>query len=243
MTTNNTLQSLIKNERFQLPPEYLSTRATTKRKGIYQKLNINIDSLVAPYYPVYRFIRVGEDESFDEKYAKNKFIPYLKILDIIKKNDLTTCLHLNCNEGHLVYLARLMEIDCFGFNNVVRQNEKQIFVDKFKTDCLIEFDMNNLHRLNHFFDVIILMTSNYDEMSFKQILKTMSNIANYVVINVSKSNIPFLEKYAFIKKIDKFSINGKDEVLLLQFTSKIKLDQMFKYVLNKENNLINLIKK
>lgn len=242
MISNNNLQRLIENEKFQLPEEYLCSRAKTKNKGNYQKINIDIDSLVKRYYPEARFIRVGENETFDELYAKNAFIPYLRILDIIKKHDLITCLHIDCGIGHLLYLARQMNIDYFGFRNKVTSKEKQIFVDAFQSDCLIQFEMNNLYKLNHYFDVIIHLTSNYDEISFKQLLRILSNKSKYAILNINKQNYSLFKNYKFVTEIESFTTNNSQLFVFLMFPNKLNFDNSYSFNMNNQNNLISLNK-
>jgi len=243
MISNNNLQRLIENNKFQLPEEYLCSRALTKYKGHYQKINIDIESLVERYYPEARFIRVGESETFDEKYAKNTFIPYLRILDIIKKNDLLTCLQIDCGIGHLLYLARQMNLDYFGFRNKVTSKEKQLFVDAFQSDCLIQFEMNNLYKLNHFFDVIIHLTPNYDEISFKHLLRILSNKSKYAILNINKQNYSLLKQYNFVTIIESFTCNNSQLYVFLMFPKKLDININYNFNINNQNNLICLNKK
>ena len=243
MITNNSLQKLIENKKFQLPEEYLCSRAKTKIKGHYQKINIDIDSLVERYYPEARFIRVGEDETFDEKYAKNVFIPYLRILDIIKKHDLITCLQIDCGVGHLLYLARLMNLDYFGFCNNVTLKDKELFINTFQNDCLIKFELNNVYKLNHYFDVIIHLTSNYDEIAFKQLLRILSNKTKYVLLNINKQNYSLLKYYDFVTEIESFTCNKSDTFVFLMFPNKLNLSKVYNFQHNNQNNLISLNRK
>lgn len=237
MMSNNTLQKLIENDQLQLPEEYLCSRAKTKIKGNYQKININIDSIVSRYHNT-RYMRVGDRETFEETYRKNAFIPYLRILDLIKKYDLVTCLHINCHNPHFLYLARQMNIDCFGFNNTISSKDKQLFIDTFQNDCLINFELNNLHRLNHYFDVILSLNSNYDELAFKQLLKLLSNKSQFAIIRVSNNNYSLLNKYLFVEKLEHFNTENSEKIVLLKFKGKQDINKLHKF--NDNNQIIGL---
>lgn len=237
MITNNTLQKLIENEQFQLPEEYLCSRATTKNKGNYEKLNINIESIVSRYHNT-RYMRVGERETFEETYRKNTFIPYLRILDLIKKYELLTCLQIDCNKVHLMYLARQMNIDYFGFNNTILPNEKQIFIDTFQHDCLVNFELNNLQKLNHCFDVILCLKPNYDESAFKHLLRIFSNKSQFAIVNVSNNNYSLLKRYNFLEELEYFNTESLTKIVLLRFKGKLDIDLKLKF--NDQNNIVGL---
>tara|TARA_B100000282_G_scaffold295081_1_gene273551 strand:+ start:923 stop:1657 length:735 start_codon:yes stop_codon:yes gene_type:complete len=237
MKSNNTLQKLIDNEQLQLPDEFLCSRAKVKTKGVYQKINVNIDSIVSRYH-ITRYMRVGDRETFEETYRKNHFIPYLRILDLIKKYDLITCLQIDCRNGHFLYLARTMNIDCFGFNKDIDIKDKQIFTETFNSDCLIKFGLNYLHKLNHYFDVILSLYSSYDEIAFKQLLKIFSNKSGFAIVNINNSNYNLLKKYHFLEEIEHFNTNYNTIIVLIKFKGKQDINNLHKF--NDNNEIIGL---
>lgn len=237
MISNNTLQKLISNEQLQLPDEFLCSRAKVKTKGVYQKINVNIDSIVSRYH-ITRYMRVGDRETFEETYRKNYFIPYLRILDLIKKYDLTTCLQIHCRNSHFLYLARKMNIDCFGFNKDINIKDKQILIETFNNDCLIKFELNNLHRLNHSFDVILSLYHNYDELAFKQLLKIFSNKSYFAIVNMNNSNYSLLKRYPFLEEIEHFNTTNNTRIVLVKFKGKQNINNLYKF--NDDNQIIGL---
>ena len=54
-------------------------------------------------------------------FLNNYFKFFKEVLSCpVKKYDLITCLQIDCRNGHFLYLARTMNIDCFGFNETLK---------------------------------------------------------------------------------------------------------------------------
>ena len=103
--------------------------------------------------------------------------------------------------------------------------------------------MNNVYKLNHYFDVIIHLTSNYDEIAFKQLLRILSNKTKYVLLNINKQNYSLLKYYDFVTEIESFTCNKSDTFVFLMFPNKLNLSKVYNFQHNNQNNLISLNRK
>ena len=175
------------------------------------------------------------NNSFNDYYRNTRYIPFMKIIETIKKYKLNSCLDIATASGHFVYLARKNDINCFGSDLMILDKDKDLFKQQFDIDCLFTLDLNQLHKTNLTYDVItnFHLTHVFDESAFKQLLEVMSNISSYAILHISKNNIKLLNNCNFIKLIEIIDFKDYNNDLnwaFIKFENKINVPNIKNYI-------------
>ena len=228
---NSELKKLIENERYFLPDDVSSLLIEDKTNNITNIKDVN---------PSTKFLRVGEAESPIECYRRTRFLPYLKAIDLILKNNLHTCLEVESHFGHFVYLARTRNIDCYALNKSPLERDIRELKERCNGDCLIQFDLNEIHKLNHFFDIITQFTFTHilDDIAFNQLLKILSNKTKHALLKISDTNYGILKKNKYLDIVDYFVFDSENKWVFIRFNHVFDLGRIKKFV--SKDNMITL---